>query len=139
MSKNKKNKKTQLPEGVPDLDRTLDGKEREQERMNLRRYENQLEALQLNMQQARNQIDSLKIRIDTEQMQHADLEKRIEIGKKIVNGVKLKDALPDDDAQLVAWKEAMGISTKKPQVKSQDNVEGGENAEKENANDNAVA
>lgn len=74
-------------------DRCLDGKERENERINIKRVEIQIKKLGLEIDQANNQIDSINLEIEAKLKNIEELKVRVSQGKKLINGAKLKDVL----------------------------------------------
>lgn len=78
------------------FDRVLDGKERDRERIAIKRNENTKKKLQLEIELNNNQAERIQIENESREAQIKELDESIEIGKKLVNGAKIKDAVPKE-------------------------------------------
>ena len=75
-------------------DRSLDGKEREQERITVKRIANSIKKIEKEIEM--NQVGAEKLSIDNEEkkMQIANLTERCNKGKQLIGGAKIKDVFP---------------------------------------------
>jgi len=75
-------------------DRSLNGKEREQERIMVRRLEVQKKKAEKEIEQFNIQIEGINVEIDAKKLVIVDIVDRIEKGKKLIGGAKIKDVFP---------------------------------------------
>jgi len=78
-----------------DLNRSLNGKEREAERIAIKRNEIQRKKLELEQEQLKNQIESMQLDIEVRAKQVTEIADRIAKGKKLVSGAKIIDVFPE--------------------------------------------
>lgn len=78
------------------FNRSLDGTERERERIAIRRNQNALDRIGLEVKLNLNQIERLQIDNEEKEKQVKEITESIEIGKKLVNGAKIKDVVPHE-------------------------------------------
>ena len=82
-----------------DLNRSLTGKEREAERIAIKRNEILKKKLELEQEQLKNQIESLQLDIEAKGKQAEDVADRIAQGKRLVSGAKIIDVFPEAAGQ----------------------------------------
>jgi len=75
-------------------DRSLDGKEREQERIVVKRMENSIKKIELEIQLNTNEKERLDVDTEEKKIQIANLTERRDKGKKLINGAKICDVFP---------------------------------------------
>jgi len=80
---------------VEGYNRSLTGKEQQQERIALRKNEVQKKGLELEIEQVKNQIKGQEIEIEVKQTQVDEIVARIEKGKKLVSGAKIIEVFPE--------------------------------------------
>ena len=76
------------------LNRSLNGKEREQERIAIKRFEVQKQKLSLEKDLNKNEIFSLGVEMEDKELKIKELTERIEKGKRLVTGAKICDVFP---------------------------------------------
>lgn len=87
--------------------RSLDGHEREQERILVKRLEVQKKKKELEIEQFQNQIDAAVVEIEVNKKQIGEMGDRIEKGKRLVGGAKINEVFPKPEPEK---KEAKKIS-----------------------------
>ena len=75
-------------------DRSLDGKEREQERIVVKRIENSIKKIEFEIQINSNEVEKLGIDNEEKRMQIINLAERRDDGKKLIGGAKISDVFP---------------------------------------------
>jgi len=96
------------------FNRSLDGKERERERIAIKRNQNALKKFELQVELNNNEIERLQIENEEVQKRMGELKESIEVGKKLVSGAKIKDVVPPEK---LYGKPVPGQSEKKPEPK----------------------
>ena len=76
--------------------RSLTGKEQAQERITVKKLEIQKEKIGLEKQLKETQIRDLQLDIEIVTENIGQIQNRIEQGKKLINGAKLKDIFPEE-------------------------------------------
>ena len=76
------------------FNRSLDGKERENERIAVKKNQNAVDKIDLEIKLNLNQIERLQFENEEKEKQIKGAKESIEIGKKLISGVKIKDAVP---------------------------------------------
>lgn len=111
-------------------DRSLDGREREHERIMLKRLEVQKKKAELEIDQFRTQIDGVNVEIEAKEKVIEDLVDRIEKGKRLVGGAKIKDVFPPPKPEPEEGeKKALEDVKKQPLVDFKKKPDGGEKRE----------
>lgn len=76
-------------------DRCLDGKERETERITVKRMGNSIKKIEFEIQINKNEVEKLNLDNEEKQIQISNLAERLEQGKRLINGAKVCDVFPD--------------------------------------------
>lgn len=113
--------------------RSLDGHEREQERILVKRLEVQKKKKELEIEQFQNQIDAAVVEIEVNKKQIGEMGNRIEKGKRLVGGAKIKDVFPQPGLETKDKPAEIDTEEAKKHLekvkKEQEKEEGGENNE----------
>ena len=75
-------------------DRSLDGKEREQERITVKRMENSIKKIDFEISINITEKERLDIENEEKKMQIANLTERRDKGKRLIGGAKIIDVFP---------------------------------------------
>ena len=75
-------------------DRSLTGKEREQERITVKRMENSIKKIEFEIQINSNEVEKLGIDNEEKRMQIINLADRRDKGKKLIGGAKISEVFP---------------------------------------------
>ncbi len=75
-------------------DRSLNGKEREQERISVKRMTNSIKKIEFEIQINDNEVEKLGIDNEEKKMQITNLTERRDQGKRLIGGAKIIDVFP---------------------------------------------
>ncbi len=96
-------------------DRSLDGKEQQQERITVKRIENSIKKIEFEIQLNDNEKERLDLENEEKKMQIVNLTDRRDKGKRLIGGAKIIDVFPQKPA---------------PEVVPEEKGTGGENSER---------
>ena len=82
-----------MPQKNPN-DRSLDGKEQQQERITVKKIENSIKKIEFEIQINDNEVEKLGIDNEEKKMQIVNLADRRDKGKRLISGAKIIDVFP---------------------------------------------
>ena len=86
-------------------DRSLDGKEQQQERITVKKIENSIKKIEFEISMNITEKERLDVENEEKKMQIGNLTERRDKGKQLIGGAKIKDVFPPKPAPEVVPEE----------------------------------